>query len=101
VEPGDLIEGMVEGEVRSLVSDDLSGLLEAAETIRADNTRLSGWIRILSLEGRVVVQEETPDGEILLRRLGSRATAERFVQGRLADYERMWDGCGCRIDYHG
>ena len=21
------------------------------------------------------------------------------VDGRLADYERMWDGCGCTIDY--
>jgi hypothetical protein len=100
VEPSELIEGMVEGEVCSLASDDLAELLEVAETLRAEDTRLSGWIRILSLDGRVVVQEETPDGELLLRTLGSRTSAERFVQRRLADYERMWDGCGCRIDYH-
>ena len=23
-----------------------------------------------------------------------------FVEDRLTDYERMWDGCGCKIDYH-
>jgi hypothetical protein len=22
------------------------------------------------------------------------------VQRRLEQYERMWDGCGCRIDYY-
>jgi hypothetical protein len=97
----ELIEGLGEGEVLSLGPGELPRLLEVAETIRAEDTRLAGWIRILSLDGRVLVQEETPDGEVLLRRLGSRTSAERFVQRRLADYERMWDGCGCRIDYHG
>ena len=29
-----------------------------------------------------------------------RETAERFVEDRLSDYERMWDGCGCKIEYH-
>ncbi len=26
--------------------------------------------------------------------------ARRFVEDRMETYERMWDGCGCRIDYH-
>jgi hypothetical protein len=101
VDPRDLIEGVEERKVLSLGPGDLPRLLEITETIRAEDTRLSGWIRILSLNGRVLLQEETPDGEVLLRRLASRTSAERFVERRLADYERMWDGCGCRIDYHG
>ncbi len=52
------------------------------------------------LDGYSLVQEETPDGQILLRRLGSREAAEEFVEDRLATYERMWDGCGCKVDYH-
>ena len=24
----------------------------------------------------------------------------RFVAERMDQYERMWDGCGCRIDYY-
>ena len=56
---------------------------------------------MLSVDGHIVIQEETPNGEVLLRRLDSRASAEQFVEGWLADYERMWDGCGCKIDYHG
>lgn len=96
----DLIDQIEKQAILSLGPGDLPKLLEAADTIRADDTCLAGWIRILSIGGHVAVQEQTPDGEILLRRLASREAAERFVDRRLADYERMWDGCGCKIDYH-
>jgi hypothetical protein len=79
----------------------LPGLLEATEILRVDDTGLAGPIRILRLKGRMVIQEQTPDGEVLLRGATTRDSAEAFVDGRLADYERMWDGCGCRIDYRG
>jgi hypothetical protein len=96
----DLIEKIQKSVVVSLDPERLPGLLEATETLRADDTRLSGWIRILRLDGQIVLQEETPDGEVLLRGLASREAAEQLVDQRLSDYERMWDGCGCRIDYH-
>ena len=94
-----LIDQIQEQEIVSLDPEDLPKLLAVADTIRADDTCLAGWIRILSIEGRLLVQEQTPAGEVLLRRLASREGAERFVERRLADYERMWDGCGCKIDY--
>ena len=73
----------------TLEERDLTVLLEASEIIRADDTCLAGWIRILFLDGYSLVQEETPDGQILLRRLGSREAAEEFVEDRLATYERV------------
>jgi hypothetical protein len=97
----ELIERIGRQAVVSLDREELPKLLEGAETIRADDTCLAGWIRVLSIGGQVVVQEQAPDGEVLLRRLTSREDAERFVDRRLSDYERMWEGCGCRIDYHG
>jgi hypothetical protein len=99
MEARDLIEQIEKQEILPLDREDLPKLLEVADTIQADDTCLAGWIRILSIDGHVAVQEQTPDGEILLRRLASREAAERFVERRLADYERMWDGCGCKIDY--
>ncbi len=95
----ELIEQIERQAVLSLDREDLPKLLEVADTIRADDTCLAGWIRILSIDGQVAVQEQTPGGEILLRRLASRDAAEQFVDRRLTDYERMWDGCGCKIDY--
>lgn len=83
----------------ALDGEALPELLDAAEVIRANDTCVAGWIRILRIEGRFVVQAQTPEGEILLRRLLSREAAERFVEDRLQSYERMWDGCGCTIDY--
>jgi hypothetical protein len=97
----ELIERVQESTVLALDPGRLPGLLEASETLRAEDTRLSGWIRILRLEGNLVIQEETPNGEVLLRDAATRDAADQFVDKRLADYERMWDGCGCRIDYRG
>ena len=79
--------------------NDLVGLLETAEVVRQDNTCVAGWIRILSVDGAILVQEETPDGNALARRMPSIEDANDFVNDRLGSYERMWDGCGCKINY--
>jgi hypothetical protein len=77
----------------------LVDLLEAAEVLRQDDTCISGWIRILSVHAAILVQEETPDRNALVRRMPTIEDAESFVNDRLATYERMWDGCGCKVDY--
>lgn len=77
----------------------LVGLLETAEFLRQENTCVAGWIRILSVDGAILVQEETPDGNALARRMPSVEDANNFVNDRLGSYERMLDGCGCKINY--
>ncbi|MCG6950407.1 MAG: hypothetical protein LJE93_15940 [Acidobacteria bacterium] len=79
--------------------ENLVNLLETAEVLRQDNTCVAGWIRILSVDGAILVQEETPDGNALARRMASIEDANSFVDNRLGTYERMWDGCGCKINY--
>jgi hypothetical protein len=96
----EVIEQLERQAVITLDGDDLSALLDNLTTIRADDTCVAGFIRILQFEGHYVVQEQTPEEEVLVRRLESRQVAERFVEHRLRTYERMWDGCGCKIDYH-
>jgi len=76
-----------------------AAMLARAELLRAEDTMISGWIRVLALDGQIHVEEETPDRRILLRRFADRAAADRFVDRRLETYDRMWDGCGCRVDY--
>jgi len=93
---------MADLRTRSLATidrDTLSSLLDAAEVLRETDTCLAGWIRVIEIGGSVLVQEETPKGEVLVRRMASRESAERFVDLRMQSYERMWGGCGCRIDY--
>ena len=50
--------------------------------------------------GSVAVEQPPNTDERVLRLFPDAAAAERFLADRLASYERMWDGCGCRIDYY-
>jgi hypothetical protein len=82
-----------------LSSATLPELLARARVVRAEDTGISGWIRLLELDGEILTQEETPDHRVLVRRHADVVDAERFVEERLATYDRMWDGCGCKVDY--
>jgi hypothetical protein len=77
----------------------LVDLLESAAALRQENTCVSGWIRVLAFNGAILVQEETPEGHALARRMPTIEQANEFVDRRLETYERMWDGCGCTIRY--
>jgi hypothetical protein len=99
METADIIREVSRNPVVMIDRDGLAAALKRADVIREEDTTLAGWIRILSLDGHVLFQEETPDRDVLVRRLTSIGEAHRLVDRRLADYERMWDGCGCTIDY--
>jgi len=79
---------------------ELPHLLDQAVVVKEVDTNISGWIRILDLDGIIILEEETTEGEVLLRQFKSVEKAAALIEDRLATYERMWDGCGCRIDYH-
>jgi hypothetical protein len=96
----EIIREISEKPVLKIDREELTAILEEAEVIRSEDTALAGWIRILSIAAQVVVQEETPERDVLIRRFASVDAANKLVDERLADYERMWDGCGCKIDYY-
>ena len=75
-----------------LTATDLEAILGSGEVLREERTGIAGMVRVLRIDGSHYVQEETPDRQILLRPRPSLATAMEFVDGRLARYERMWDG---------
>jgi hypothetical protein len=99
METGEIVREALNNQVVKIDRDELAAVLEAAQAIRAEDTVLAGWIRVLSFDGQILVQEETPESDVLVRKLASIDAANRLVDRRLADYERMWDGCGCKIDY--
>ena len=90
--PKEILEQAHFGRVVAFSKENLAPLLERAETVREDNTSIAGFIRTLRLDDRVLVQERTPEGDHFIRRVPSEGAAQRFVEARLADYERMWDG---------
>lgn len=78
----------------------LEELLAATTTLREVDTGMSGLIRVLAAGDSMLVQEKSDTGEILVRRVADRAAADILVGARLEIYDRMWDGCGCKIDYY-
>ncbi len=64
------------------------------------NTLGEGDLAVLSYLDMLVVLEQADADTFILRRFADDREAELFVQRRLDQYERMWDGCGCRIDYY-
>lgn len=75
-----------------VTTGELEAILESGEVIRSETTSVAGTIRVLALDGIFYVQEQTPDGQILLRPRPGIDEAMAFVDGRLSAYERMWDG---------
>ncbi len=94
-----LLEKLGEASRLGLSPDELASLLQEADLVREEDTCISGMIRILRLKNTVLVQEETPEREIVVRIRPTVEAEEEFVAGRLETYERMWDGCGCKVDY--
>jgi hypothetical protein len=87
-------EGLV-----TLTVDDWVSLAEAFPVAERHSTGLRGDLSIVrTTAGLAAVEEPAPDQRVV-RLLGDQDAARHFVTDRLASYERMWDGCGCRIDY--
>lgn len=86
------LEALTGSSPARLAADELDALLGTAEVLREENTGVAGMLRVLLLNGRVLVQEQTPQRELLLRSRESVGEAMAFVDRRLKIYERMWDG---------
>jgi hypothetical protein len=90
----------LEGETYLKVSpEELETIQVETELVSEVDTYMNNVMRLFRYDDRLIVQEYSFDGEIFLRPVESAEAAESFIQKRLETYERMWDGCGCKIDF--
>jgi len=80
--------------------EELTELLNSLKTLFEQDTRLSDYIRILKDENLFYLQEKTDRGEIMIRRFTNKVEAMNLVNDRMQIYDKMWDGCGCKINYY-
>ena len=66
--------------------------------IKLNNPELK--IRLLKFEKELLIQEKTTKDEFIIRLMKTKKEAEDFIKQRLEIYDRMWDGCGCRVEYY-
>ncbi|MCS7053314.1 MAG: hypothetical protein NZM09_06220 [Ignavibacterium sp.] len=95
-----MFQELSEISVKKLNPEELKYLLENSKILREENTYLCDFIRILEYNGNLFIQETSDKNEILIRKMNSLESAEKFVQARLEFYDRKWDGCGCKVDYY-
>lgn len=96
----ELRERLQTERIVSLSADEWMGLAPAFVEIERHDTYLAGDLLIVRLGGLFAAVEQPSPTERVLRRLTDESEVRRFVQMRLEAYERMWDGCGCKIDYY-
>ena len=80
--------------------EDLKELLSQSKVIIEKDTLISDKIRLLKFEKELLIQEKTTKDEFIIRLMKTKKEAEDFIKQRLEIYDRMWDGCGCRVEYY-
>jgi hypothetical protein len=95
-----LIQQLREERVVALDAPTWTALAGEFTTLESHDTCLAGELRIISTEaGPAAVEQPKPDRRVV-RLLNDEDEVRRFVQERLDTYDRMWDGCGCKVDYY-
>lgn len=87
-------------EIVFLPGENLTEFLNSVKIVSESDTLISDFIRIVCFQDWFIVQEKSPKNEILLRKFPDHESAAVFIDGRLKIYEKMWDGCGCKINYY-
>lgn len=84
----------------TLNEKELKFLLSHSKILIEKDTFISDKIRLLKIKDELLLQEKNTENEILVRIVKTKKEAEEFINKRLETYEKMWDGCGCKVDYY-
>lgn len=78
----------------------LDVFLSEVKIINESDTKIYGMIRIVKYNNIILTQELTNINEVSIRKFKNKEEASKFIDERLDVYDRMWDGCGCKVDYY-
>jgi hypothetical protein len=81
-------------------NEELEKLLSQSQTLIEKDTHISDKIRLLKIDNDLIIQEKTTKDELLIRIVKTKKEAEHLIEQRLEIYDKMWDGCGCKVDYY-
>jgi len=96
----DLLKKLYSQTIVIFTEEDLNCFLQDADVLEEKDTFFRDKIRIIQSENIFFVQERSNKEEIIVRRIESLEEGQLFIKNRLAVYENMWNGCGCKVDYY-
>ena len=92
------LQALEGGSTVPLTAGDWDELAPSFSVVSRHATQLAGDLLIVeSRHGLVAVESPSRDARVA-RLLGGPDAADAFVQKRMEEYERMWDGCGVKVD---
>ncbi len=99
---GDTFRGKVSaGGIVPLSRSEWETIAPEFTVLERHPTQLAGDLLIVDVDGVPVAVEAPSRDARVARPLGGAETIRTFVAKRMEEYERMWDGCGVKIDYLG
>jgi hypothetical protein len=96
----EVVEKLKDQNFLILPKENLEEILAHVSILEDKDTLMSDHIRILKWNDVILVQEITSKNELAIRIVDSIEQANHFVGERMETYERMWDGCGCKVNYY-
>ena len=97
-----LVQRIPDGGATIVTPEEAATLRERCAVVRTEDTRFNGLIHVLRTDDdELILAEQTLDRQPVIRRVESLAEAEEIIRSRLEIYDRMWDGCGCKVDFFG
>lgn len=81
-------------------AETLKSLLDSAELIEEKDTLISGPLRLFKYDRLFIIQETSSKNEIIIRRFSDSHLARMLINERIEIYEKMWNGCGCKVNYY-
>jgi hypothetical protein len=95
-----LITALKEEKYSVINEEELQELLFHSQNLIEKETYISGKIRLLKVNDELIIQEKSDKDELIIRPVKTIEEAEELIKQRLEIYEKMWDGCGCKVDYY-
>jgi hypothetical protein len=89
-----------EGGTVPLSASEWEDLAPAFPVEERHPTQLAGDLLIVRVGGDLAALEAPSRDARVARLLGGEDEARAFVAKRMEEYERMWDGCGVKVDYY-
>ena len=96
----ELQQRLGDGTPVAIDEQDWLAVADAFPVRERHDTMLAGELLVVQTATGVAAVEQPPSTrQRVVRLLSSEAAARDFVRDRLDTYDRMWDGCGCKVDY--